>query len=121
MHKYFTGWTTAGSKDDQLPNMQAEQHSVPETLPQMAAGSPAAPEAECDLAQARDATEENHESPIAATTPPSTLAKAAPIDIDKVVQELARNPQVCVCEPFCVHWEVHAKKVIERCLAGGGK
>ena len=80
-HRFFTGWTTAGSKDDQLPNMQTERHSVSETLPQMAAGSAAAPKAECDLAQARDATEENYGSPIAATTPPSTSAHAfKPID-----------------------------------------
>lgn len=32
--------------------------------------------------------------------------------VDRLIEHLKSNPVVCVCKPFCVHWEVHAKKVL---------
>lgn len=38
--------------------------------------------------------------------------EAQTLTVSRVIERLAHNPQVCVCKPFCVHWEVWATKVI---------
>lgn len=36
------------------------------------------------------------------------------IEIEKIVQELKTGRPVCICKPFCGHWEAHAAKVLSK-------
>lgn len=38
--------------------------------------------------------------------------------VEEIIQRLISNRPVCVCKPFCGHWEAHAAKVLSSYLSG---